>query len=105
MNRKIAVVGLGYVGLPVAVAFGQRFPVLGFDIKARRIAELRAGVDSTHEVSAGALRAAQVHYTDDPLRLRECDFFIVAVPTPVDEANKPDLSPLVAASRSVGAAL
>jgi UDP-N-acetyl-D-glucosamine/UDP-N-acetyl-D-galactosamine dehydrogenase len=105
MNRKIAVVGLGYVGLPVAVAFGRRHAVVGFDIKAARIAELKAGRDSTGEVTPADLAAADIRYTDRVEDLKACDFFIVAVPTPVDSGNKPDLSPLVGASRSVGKAL
>lgn len=105
MNRKIAVVGLGYVGLPVAVAFGHHFPVVGFDIKARRVEELRRGVDSTHEVTPDDLARARITYTTDTAILADCDFFIVAVPTPVGAANKPDLSPLIHASRSVGAIL
>jgi UDP-N-acetyl-D-galactosamine dehydrogenase len=105
MKRSIAVIGLGYVGLPVAVAFGRRHPVLGFDIAADRIAELKAGRDRTGEVGAEALGAADVAYSADPAELRRCDFFIVAVPTPVDAARKPDLGPLLAASRSVGSAL
>lgn len=109
MNRKVAVVGLGYVGLPVAVAFGRHAPThaptIGFDINAQRITELRAGHDRTGEVPAGELASARLRCTDQVAELREADFFIVAVPTPVDSANKPDLSPLVSASRSVGAAL
>lgn len=105
MNRKIAVVGLGYVGLPVAVAFGRRHAVVGFDIKAARIAELKAGRDSTEEVTPADLATADILYTDRVEDLKACDFFIVAVPTPVDSGNKPDLSPLVGASRSVGKAL
>jgi UDP-N-acetyl-D-galactosamine dehydrogenase len=109
MNRNIAVVGLGYVGLPVAVAFGRCAapgrPVIGFDIHAGRIGELSAGHDRTGEVSPAELAQARITYTDRIDELRTADFFIVAVPTPVDKANKPDLSPLLAASRSVGAAL
>ena len=105
LSRRIAVVGLGYVGLPVAVAFGRHHPVVGFDIKASRIAELKAGHDSTGEVDADVLAATDVRYTDSVDELRQADFFIVAVPTPVDSANKPDLSPLIGASRSVGQAL
>ncbi len=105
MGRKVAVVGLGYVGLPLAVEFGKKIPVLGFDIKAKRIEELRNGIDRTCEVETDALKAAKIDYTDDPARLRECDFIIVAVPTPIDEAHRPDLGPLVAASRTVGANL
>lgn len=93
------------MGLPVAVAFGQAHPVVGFDIKASRIAELKAGKDSTEEVAPADLARADIRYTDSVEDLRACDFFIVAVPTPVDSGNKPDLSPLVGASRSVGKAL
>ncbi|MEK8031873.1 nucleotide sugar dehydrogenase [Ideonella sp. DXS29W] len=105
MNRQVAVVGLGYVGLPVAVAFGRHAPTIGFDIHAPRIAELRTGHDRTGEVSPAELAGAQLHCTDQLEDLRRADFFIVAVPTPVDSANKPDLSPLIAASRSVGSVL
>ena len=101
-DRKIAVVGLGYVGLPVAVAFGQRRPVVGFDINPRRIDELRSGHDATGEVSDRDLTRARVEYTADPATLRSCDFIIVAVPTPVDAANRPDLRLLARASRTVG---
>lgn len=105
MNRKIAVMGLGYVGLPVAVAFGQTHPVVGFDIKSARITELKAGHDSTEEVLPADLAKANIQYTDQIEDLKKCDFFIIAVPTPVDSGNKPDLSPLIGASRSVGKAL
>ncbi|TFY99660.1 nucleotide sugar dehydrogenase [Ramlibacter rhizophilus] len=105
INRKIAVVGLGYVGLPVAVAFGRSHPVVGFDIKAARISELRSGHDATGEVTSEELAAADIRFSSDVNALRECDFFIVAVPTPVDSGNKPDLYPLLAASASVGKAL
>ncbi len=105
MNRKISMIGLGYVGLPVAVAFGKLFHVVGFDTKAQRIAELKAGYDSTREVSAQDLATADVLFTDDVADLQGSDFFIVAVPTPVSAGNKPDLGPLLAASRSVATAL
>lgn len=104
-NRKIAVVGLGYVGLPVAVAFGQKHAVIGFDISKRRIQELLAGVDSTEEVDAASLKNAAIKFTDSTVHLSSADFFIVAVPTPVDSANKPDLTPLLSASHSVGSIL
>jgi UDP-N-acetyl-D-galactosamine dehydrogenase len=105
MNRKIAVIGLGYVGLPVAVAFGKTYEVVGFDINAKRIAELKSGHDSTDEVQAQDLAETKIRYTDQIADLKACDFFIVAVPTPVDQGNTPDLSPLIGASRSVGQAL
>jgi UDP-N-acetyl-D-galactosamine dehydrogenase len=99
------VVGLGYVGLPVAVAFGRHHAVLGFDIKVERIEQLRRGIDVTGEVSPAELSAAPIRFTAAPDQLAEADFFIVAVPTPVDAANKPDLSPLLAAACTVGSAL
>lgn len=106
LTEKIAIIGLGYVGLPLAVEFGQIRPVLGFDINARRIAELLEGKDSTLEVSASQLRnASHLTFSNDAERLKECRNFIVTVPTPVDNANRPDLSPLVKASETVGKAL
>lgn len=95
-------IGLGYVGLPVAVAFGRQGPVVGFDVDARRVAELAAGGDRTREVEAGELAGARIRFTTDPEELRACDFHVVAVPTPVDGARRPDLGPLLAASRSLG---
>jgi UDP-N-acetyl-D-galactosamine dehydrogenase len=104
-GRKISVIGLGYVGLPVAVAFGKRARVVGFDVKPERVAELRAGHDSTREVADAELAEADVLYTTDPGELRAADFHIVAVPTPVDEAKRPDLTPVLKASETVGSQL
>jgi UDP-N-acetyl-D-glucosamine/UDP-N-acetyl-D-galactosamine dehydrogenase len=102
-QEKIAVIGLGYVGLPLAVEFGKQRPVLGFDINAARIAELQAGRDSTLEVAPEELKTAQhLRYTTNPEDLRQCKVFIVTVPTPVDQANRPDMIPLVKASETVG---
>jgi UDP-N-acetyl-D-galactosamine dehydrogenase len=101
-GRKISVVGLGYVGLPVAVAFGRQAPVVGFDINPLRIAELARGFDRTREVAGDDLSAADIHFTHDPADLRLADFHIVAVPTPVDEAKRPDMGPVLRASESVG---
>lgn len=98
-------IGLGYVGLPVAVAFGKHYPVVGFDIKASRIAELKAGNDSTREINPEELAKVNIQFTDQIDDLKPCDFFIIAVPTPVSAGNKPDLSPLLAASRFVAKAL
>ena len=96
-------IGLGYVGLPVAVAFGRTgVPVTAFDIDVRRIAALKDGHDHTGEVSAADLAAAGLDLTDDPAALARADFHIVTVPTPIDEAKRPDLRPLLAASRTVG---
>jgi UDP-N-acetyl-D-galactosamine dehydrogenase len=101
-NRKISVIGLGYVGLPVAIAFGRAQRVVGFDINPIRLAELRAGVDSTREVSAEELAASDIQFTGDPADLSAADFHIVAVPTPIDGTRKPDLTALIGASQSVG---
>ncbi|TNJ66707.1 nucleotide sugar dehydrogenase [Paenibacillus hemerocallicola] len=102
MNRTIGVVGLGYVGLPVAVAFGELQPVVGFDINPHRISTLQRHMDSTGEVSREDLSKASIDFTTDETRLQECDFIIVAVPTPIDHAKKPDLGPLISASQTVG---
>ena len=105
-NKKIAVIGLGYVGLPLAVEFGKKRPVLGFDINAARIAELQSGRDHTLEVSAEELQSAgQLHFSSKPADLKNCQVFIVTVPTPVDQANRPDMTPLVKASEAVGRAM
>jgi UDP-N-acetyl-D-glucosamine/UDP-N-acetyl-D-galactosamine dehydrogenase len=105
-GRKIAVIGLGYVGLPVAAAFARAgVPVTGFDIDQRRIAELRAFHDRTHEVEAADLRHASLSFTHEVNGLASSDFFIVTVPTPIDEARQPDLGAMFAASRTVGAVL
>ena len=93
-TRRIAVVGLGYVGLPIAVAFGKLVPVVGFDIDEEKVGELRRGIDRTGEVSAADLRAAQVQYTSQPADLKTADFIIVAVPTPINETLQPDLTAL-----------
>ncbi len=105
-QARIAVIGLGYVGLPLAVAFGRRFPTLGFDINGQRIGELRRGHDHTLEVSEEELRAAaQLQFSDDAEALKGCNVFIVTVPTPIDEYKRPDLRPLESASRTVGRAI
>ena len=103
--RKVSVIGLGYVGLPVAVAFGRHAPVIGFDINVLRLEELTAGYDRTGEVTATDLAAADVTYTNDYEVLAQADFHIVAVPTPVDDAHQPDLTPVEKASESVARAL
>ncbi|BCO30212.1 nucleotide sugar dehydrogenase [Thiohalobacter sp. COW1] len=105
-QARIAVVGLGYVGLPLAVEFGRRYDTLGFDINAGRIAELRRGHDSTLEVSDEELRqAARLRYTDDAGELADANVYIATVPTPIDDAKRPDLRPLEGASRTIGRAL
>ena len=105
-SRKIAVIGLGYVGLPVAVSFAaSKTPVIGFDIDARRIAELKKGHDRTNEVESARLKQKALTFTDDRAALKQADFFIVTVPTPIDEARRPDLTALIKASETVGQAL
>jgi len=105
-NLKVAVVGLGYVGLPLAVEFGKRFNTLGFDIKAARVDELKAGHDSTLETDAAELAAAtKLSFTTRLADLKSCRVFIVTVPTPIDEYKRPDLTPLVKSSESVGQVL
>ncbi|MDJ0784509.1 MAG: nucleotide sugar dehydrogenase [Desulfosarcinaceae bacterium] len=99
---KIAVVGLGYVGLPLAVHLAAHFDVVGYDLKSERIAELRAGHDRTLEVTDADLRQSNIHYTSDSVDLAACRLIIVAVPTPIDEYRIPDLTPLESASVSVG---
>lgn len=92
---KFAVVGLGYVGLPVAVAFAKSGKhTIGFDIDTSRIEELSRNVDRTLEISAEDLAGASIRFTNEPAILGEADFFVVTVPTPVDRANQPDLTPL-----------
>jgi UDP-N-acetyl-D-galactosamine dehydrogenase len=103
---RIGVVGLGYVGLPLAVEFGRKIPTIGFDINPHRITELRGGRDSTLEVEPELLAAAaQLSYTDTLNDLAECNTYVVTVPTPIDRHKRPDLQPLEAASRAVGQVL
>ncbi|MGB6356586.1 MAG: nucleotide sugar dehydrogenase, partial [Steroidobacteraceae bacterium] len=105
-KRRIGVIGLGYVGLPLAVEFGKLFETVGFDIGTARVAQLRRGRDSTLEVSKEELRAAKkLSYATDPAALDRCNYYIVTVPTPIDKYNRPDLAPLIAASHTVGRAL
>lgn len=101
--EKIGIIGLGYVGLPLAVEFGKTTPVVGFDINTERIAELRKGYDRTREVESSELKSSlQLHVTDAIADLKDVTYYIVTVPTPVDEFKKPDLRPLESASRTVG---
>ncbi len=99
---KIAVVGLGYVGLPLAVQLSKHFDMLGYDLKAERIAELQSGKDKTLEITGEELSRANISYTGDAKELSSCRLIIVAVPTPIDQYRIPDLSPLEGASRAVG---
>ncbi|MEZ7500914.1 Vi polysaccharide biosynthesis UDP-N-acetylglucosamine C-6 dehydrogenase TviB [Psychrobacter sp. Arc29] len=102
-NIKIAVIGLGYVGLPLAVEFGKKVEVIGFDINSNRIAELKSGIDHTLEVSKEELVESEyLNYCSDISDLKECNFFIVTVPTPIDDYKQPDLTPLIKASEAIG---
>ena len=103
MKNKIALIGLGYVGLPLAVEFGKEFETIGFDINESRIQELIKGNDSTLEVQPGDLKQAiKLSYTTNPEDIRNCNIYIVTVPTPIDKHKRPDLSPLIKASEMVG---
>ena len=105
-NLKIAVIGLGYVGLPLAIAFGKKYDTCGFDIKKSRLDALRNGIDTTKESEPEQLRAAtRLTFTADPEQIRDATVFIVTVPTPVDKYNRPDLTPLYRASETVGKVL
>ncbi|WP_419224963.1 Vi polysaccharide biosynthesis UDP-N-acetylglucosamine C-6 dehydrogenase TviB [Acinetobacter sp. A2] len=105
-DLKIAIIGLGYVGLPLAVEFGKQLPVVGFDIQQKRIQELQSGQDHTLEVSPEELKqSTHLTYTANLEDLKDCNFFIVTVPTPIDEYKQPDLTPLVKASQSIGKVL
>jgi UDP-N-acetyl-D-galactosamine dehydrogenase len=102
---RIGIIGLGYVGLPLAVLFAERFPVIGFDHNAVRIGELSEGVDRTLEIDAGVLAATSARLTAAPDALASCNFYVVTVPTPIDEAKRPDMRLLMAACETVGRAI
>lgn len=102
MSRNIAVVGLGYVGLPVAVAFGKKYNVIGYDINKERINLLTQGIDITKEVNEEDLKQSTINFTNNPNDLQKADFIIVAVPTPINENKEPDLTPLIKASETIG---
>ncbi|MEZ8700434.1 Vi polysaccharide biosynthesis UDP-N-acetylglucosamine C-6 dehydrogenase TviB [Vibrio cyclitrophicus] len=102
-NTKVAIIGLGYVGLPLAVEFGKKMPTLGFDINQSRVSELRSGKDSTLECSQEELKEAELlAYTADLNELKEANVYIITVPTPIDEHKQPDLTPLIKASEALG---
>ena len=102
VDRNISVIGLGYVGLPVAVAFSQFGRVVAFDINKKRIDELNNSIDKTGEVESGELNTPNIFFTSDPAELSNANFHIVAVPTPINELKEPNLEPLLSASKIVG---
>ncbi|MCG6930825.1 MAG: Vi polysaccharide biosynthesis UDP-N-acetylglucosamine C-6 dehydrogenase TviB, partial [Desulfofustis sp.] len=105
-NIRIGVIGLGYVGLPLAVEFGKRYPTVGYDLNATRIEDLHKGIDTTLEVSTTELAQSRyLHCTADRGKLSSCNYYIVTVPTPIDSAKRPNLEPLRSASKTVGACL
>jgi UDP-N-acetyl-D-glucosamine/UDP-N-acetyl-D-galactosamine dehydrogenase len=105
-STKIGVIGLGYVGLPLAIEFSYKFPVIGFDINANRILDLNSGVDSTNEVEKKNLKKANnIKFTSDPDSLKGCNFYIVTVPTPINKNKRPDLRPLINASNLIAIVL
>lgn len=102
-DKKIAIIGLGYVGLPLAVEFGKKFDTIGFDINESRIQELKQGKDTTLEVDSKELKqVTQLSYTTNINDIKDCNIYIVTVPTPIDEYKNPDLTPLIKSSETVG---
>ena len=101
-NTKLSLVGLGYVGMPIAVEFAKHVKVIGFDINERKIAQYRAGLDPTKEVGDDAVSQSSVAFTSDATALEEARFHIVAVPTPVNQDKTPDLTPVIGASETLG---
>ena len=102
-NIRLGIIGLGYVGLPLAVEFGRKYPTVGFDVKTSRVDELKGGTDSTLEVPDDELaEAAKLTYTADAGDIADCNFYIVTVPTPIGDGNRPLLTPLKNASKTIG---
>ena len=104
-EAKLAVIGLGYVGLPIALAFARRIKVVGFDINQKRVDMMRRGEDPSNELPPEDFEGCDIHFSADIKDLKDVEFFIVAVPTPIDQQNIPDLGPLLGATRTVGQVL
>jgi UDP-N-acetyl-D-galactosamine dehydrogenase len=104
-KNKLAVIGLGYVGLPIALEFAKKISVIGFDINKKRVDAIKKGVDPNKEIDGDAFKNKDIIFTDDPELLKQASFFIVAVPTPIDKYNVPNLKPLISASEMIGSAL
>ena len=105
LDRKISIIGLGYVGLPVAVAFGEKGQVIAFDINEQRIKTLKDGLDTTFEVKADEIKNTNILFTSNPEDILLADFHIVAVPTPINKSKQPDLAPLLNATKTVASIL
>ena len=101
-KEKLSLVGLGYVGMPIAVAFARKIKVVGFDLNEKKIDLYKSGIDPTNEVGNDVIKNTAVEFTADPKKLREAKFHIVAVPTPVNDDHTPDLTPVEGASRILG---
>jgi UDP-N-acetyl-D-glucosamine/UDP-N-acetyl-D-galactosamine dehydrogenase len=104
-EAKLAVIGLGYVGLPIALEFAKKIKVIGFDINDKRVEMMRNNIDPSNELEAKDFEGCDIHFTADLDELREANFFVVAVPTPIDESKEPDIKPLISASTTVGKVL
>ena len=104
-DAKLAVIGLGYVGLPIALEFAHKIKVVGFDINPERVDMMKNRIDPSNELEAAAFDGCDIHFTCEINELKDVEFFIVAVPTPIDEANLPNLKPLLGASSTVGKVL
>ena len=106
-SKKISVIGLGYVGLPLAVAFAEKFQVIGYDIDQSRVKDLKSENDKTHEIPESSLKSIKdnISYTSSIKDIKDCNIFIITVPTPIDDANRPDLTPLIKSSIAVGSVL
>jgi UDP-N-acetyl-D-galactosamine dehydrogenase len=104
-EKSICIIGLGYVGLPIALEFARKFRVVGFDINAERVAMMRNGQDPSKEIDSSEFAGRNIHFTSDTNEIKECGVYIVAVPTPINDANEPDLKPLIGASTTVGNAI
>ena len=104
-KERLAVIGLGYVGLPIALEFARKLSVIGFDIKPDRVELMKKGIDPSHELESDAFKGCDIHYTSNIEEIKPAKFYVVAVPTPIDEHNLPDLKPLLAATETVGKVL
>ena len=104
-ETKLSVIGLGYVGLPIALEFARKIPVIGFDIKEDRIQMMKNSIDPSEELAPEDFVGCDIHFTSNPEDLRDATFHIIAVPTPIDSHNLPDLTPLLSATRTIGKVL